>query len=350
MVTIKEIAKCADVSVGTVDRVIHNRGRVSKETAKKIQEIIKSLNYKPNIFARSLSLLKEFHFGVMLPYVSEDNHYWELTIKGIERARCELEMHKIGIKYYHYEGYSEKSFEEIGQKVINDNLSGLLIGPIIYSSVNEDFVRKIPSNLPYVFFNSNIPNSKEISYIGQDSFQSGVLAAQLMNKVVSGPGTIAILTMLHDDYHIKSRVQGFQSYFDTNNKLKIKIYGAHRTEDKSTLDKVIDKVFSENTDLQGIFVATATSFRVAEHILKFEKTRKIKVIGYDLTDENIKYLAMDYIDFLIGQRPEIQGYQGIYTLYKHIVLKEKIEQKIMMPLDIITRANINYYQMYYLGD
>src|SRR5690606_41827480 len=44
--TIKEIAKLADVSLGTVDRVIHKRGKVSKETEKKILDIIEKVNYK----------------------------------------------------------------------------------------------------------------------------------------------------------------------------------------------------------------------------------------------------------------------------------------------------------------
>ena len=110
MVTIKEIAKRAGVSVGTVDRVIHNRGRVSKVTARRVRQIIKELDYKPNILARSLSRLKTFQFGVLMPEISPDNHYWELAIQGIEKAQQELKIHKINVTYYCYDGYSEASF------------------------------------------------------------------------------------------------------------------------------------------------------------------------------------------------------------------------------------------------
>ena len=64
MATIKEIAELAKVSIGTVDRVIHNRGRVSKETEKKIKAIIDELNYQPNFFAKNLKLSKEFNFNL----------------------------------------------------------------------------------------------------------------------------------------------------------------------------------------------------------------------------------------------------------------------------------------------
>ena len=54
-IRIVDIAKMAGVSVGTVDRVIHNRGRVSEENRKKVQAILEMVNYQPNLMARSLA-------------------------------------------------------------------------------------------------------------------------------------------------------------------------------------------------------------------------------------------------------------------------------------------------------
>ena len=70
------------------------------------------------------------------------------------------------------------------------------------------------------------------------------------------------------------------------------------------------------------------------------------LIGYDLIEENIAFLKEGIIDFLISQRPEVQGYQGIYALYRHVVLNERIQDKIMMQLDVVTKENIDYYQCY----
>ena len=58
MVTLNEIAKLANVSVGTVDRVIHNRGRVSEETKKRVQQLIDDLDYKPNVIAQNPQALQ----------------------------------------------------------------------------------------------------------------------------------------------------------------------------------------------------------------------------------------------------------------------------------------------------
>ena len=80
-IRIVDIAKMAGVSVGTVDRVIHNRGRVSEENRKKVQTILEMVHYQPNLMARSLAsnniilwqlllLLRTENIGKLFPMVS----------------------------------------------------------------------------------------------------------------------------------------------------------------------------------------------------------------------------------------------------------------------------------------
>jgi len=343
MVTITEIAKRANVSVGTVDRVIHNRGRVSKETEQRIRQIINELDYKPNILARSLSLSRIFKFGVLMPQISANNYYWEIATKGIRQAEKELKLHKVQIRYFCYEGYSESSFLRVAHNVLQENLDGLLFAPSIYKSINNQFIEQIPGTLPFIFFNSNIPHANCLSYIGQDSFQSGVLSAQLMHLIARTDGTIAVLTVRADDYHINERVKGFLSYFHNIGKKNIKIYGPERTEEKNIFNNILTTIFQEDNDLQGIYSTTALTYRIAEFIVTNGINKKINLIGYDLTAKNIYYLNNGMIDFLISQRPEIQGFQGIYALYRHVVLGEPVEKKMMIPLDIVTKENLSYY-------
>ena len=59
MTTLKDIAESVGVSIGTVDRIIHNRGRYSEKTAEKVRKIMTDLNYIPNIHARGLKQTKK---------------------------------------------------------------------------------------------------------------------------------------------------------------------------------------------------------------------------------------------------------------------------------------------------
>ena len=67
LVGVKEIARRAKVSIATVDRVLHDRQGVSLKTKEKIQQIIKELNYQPNIVARALASRKKLKFAILIP-------------------------------------------------------------------------------------------------------------------------------------------------------------------------------------------------------------------------------------------------------------------------------------------
>ncbi len=89
MITIKKIAEIANVSPGTVDRIIHNRGQVSQENVDKVNAIIKEYGFKKNIFASNLAFNKKFRFVVFLPE-NEGLEYWQAPINGIEKASDEF--------------------------------------------------------------------------------------------------------------------------------------------------------------------------------------------------------------------------------------------------------------------
>ena len=67
MATIKDIADLAGVSRGTVDRVLNNRGAVNSQTAEKIMEIVRALDYRPNKAGTDLAAQKKtYRIGVIL--------------------------------------------------------------------------------------------------------------------------------------------------------------------------------------------------------------------------------------------------------------------------------------------
>ncbi|MDD5293711.1 MAG: LacI family DNA-binding transcriptional regulator [Candidatus Izemoplasmatales bacterium] len=65
MVTSKDVAKAANVSVSTVSRVFSNSALVNKETIAKVEAVARQLHYVPNIAARNLKLNKSGIFGVV---------------------------------------------------------------------------------------------------------------------------------------------------------------------------------------------------------------------------------------------------------------------------------------------
>jgi ABC-type sugar transport system substrate-binding protein len=135
-------------------------------------------------------------------------------------------------------------------------IDGAVIAPVL-SRAAETFLEKIPSGLPYVFIDSTIPNTRCLSFIGQNPFRSGVLAAKLMAMLTGGEGSVAVTRILPQDYHIDDRVNGFLAYFDNRNSVRLVTYEADRKSDESAFAHLAPRILRENPDLRGIFIPSA---------------------------------------------------------------------------------------------
>jgi LacI family transcriptional regulator len=98
-IRIKDIAQLANVSVGTVDRVLHNRGNVNEEKWEKVMKIINELSYTPNILAKSLASKKIIRIAVLIPEpYNSFNLYLEKPLDGINQAREELSDYNVDVQ------------------------------------------------------------------------------------------------------------------------------------------------------------------------------------------------------------------------------------------------------------
>ncbi len=74
-IRIKDVAERAGVSVGTVDRVLHQRGEVSPETREIVLKIIDELEYSPNLLASTLASSRTHNIAVLIPAATGENQY-----------------------------------------------------------------------------------------------------------------------------------------------------------------------------------------------------------------------------------------------------------------------------------
>ena len=92
-----------------------------------------------------------------------------------------------------------------------------------------------------------------------------------------------------------------------------------------------------------VFVALCL---LATNIFAAKTDNNIKTICLDLTSDNIAAMMNGHLDFLVGQRPGLQGFLAVETLLKNIICGGHPEVENYMPLDIITRENIDFYKEY----
>ncbi|HEX2957411.1 MAG TPA: substrate-binding domain-containing protein [Chitinispirillaceae bacterium] len=341
MVTIKDIAEQSGFSIGTVDRVLHGRGRVSKKTEDKIKEIVRATGYKANILARNLSMSSIHNFGVIMPYPYQDSGYWEILCRGIDQAENDLSTFNIHKHYFFFDKYSENSFISSCQKAIDQQMCGLLIAPVLFDACST-FVKSIDTSIPYVYVDSTIPDTTPLAYIGQDSFKSGVCSAKLMKVLLGGKGNVAVLRMLPNDFHINERVRGFTSTFRGDSSVHLHTFDLDGGLIDNAFEKRVREIAEQVYQCNGFFITNAETHRVAKALDGAAPGKHI--IGYDCVKENVRLLKDGAIDFIISQNAREQGYTGINTLFRHIVLKELCDANVHIPIDIVIAENCIFYQ------
>jgi LacI family transcriptional regulator len=349
-IRIKDIAQRANVSVGTVDRVLHNRGEVAAKTRKQVLDIVEELGYTPNLLAKSLALKKTFRIAALIPDSANDNPYWEKPLIGIQQAYSEIkDFHSI-VNVYTFDNNSEATFIRSFHAILDEKPDGMVFTPVFFNASLALIEKCDELGIPYVFMDVNIEGCNNLAYFGQNAEQSGYLAAKLMHYMLSAGSHVLVLKPATKEgvtHHLRKREKGFLSFFlsDANRKrilttsLEIDITSNRNNEES------LAKIFSEQRMIDGIFVTNSRVFKVARYMAN-SNLKEILLIGYDLIEKNLDFLEKGVINFLIGQKPEEQGYKSIQALFNFLLSGKKSEKTNFSPIDIIMKENIDYYKNY----
>jgi LacI family transcriptional regulator len=343
---IKDIARLAGVSIGTVDRVIHDRGEVAEKTRIKVQRILKETSYSPNVMAQVLKSKKRVHLVSLLPEPNEDNSFWKKHPIGMLKAIEELDPFPVTLSQVTFDMQSEEDFQKKTSIVLDLKPDGVLLAPIFKTESIAFCSYLQKEKIPFVFIDGFIENTEFLAYIGEDIFQSGRVAGQLIDMITAKKSDILVVTIarnIQNVHHLSNRTKGFLSYFENSGKNKgEKIIINIPDPSPDSVKNAVDKSLMENPGIRSIFITGSRSYLIAIYLEK-KGLNSINLIGYDLLDSNVGFLKSGTTRFLIGQRPEEQTYKGIKKLFEYLSL-HKIPDKIeYLPVDIVTSENVNFF-------
>jgi Transcriptional regulators len=336
--TVIEIANRAGVSIGTVDRVLHNRGRVSEETRQRIQTIIDEEGYQPNPLARHLKRNKEYLIGVLIPELEKESRYWNLIYDGILKAAEELAAFSFKIELFEFVRPDRSSLVKAFSRMSAADCSAYIIAPIMQ---DETLVLLMDRNnaVPYTFIDSPLPGAKPLTTVAQDPFRGGYLAGRLMDLVSPSGGTFGVVRPYTEAFNLNERGRGFASWFSGRREVHLVDVICSEARMDETYD-ILDRILERNPGLKGLFTVSAIGHKIADYICEKGLKKDIAIIGYDLVAENRQYLQEGKIDCLISQRPEEQGRLILHQIYRKIVLEEDAVPMIEMPFDIYFKENL----------
>jgi LacI family transcriptional regulator len=347
---IKDIATLSGVSTGTVDRILHKRGKVSTKSLEKVEKILKEIDYQPNLIARSLALKKQYCFITLTPQLVK-GEYWSQLVEGVGKAERELFSYHVTIKHLYFSQYDKSSFDALIPMVEQSDCQGVVIATLFRENVVKLTELLDHLGIPYVLVDAYIENTRCIAYYGTHSYDSGYIAGRLLFEQIRIDDDIAVFHYNRRGEHLSMQVmkreEGFYDYFLQHNYQgrihPVRIYAG--TEENKN-EAVLTDFFEANPQVKAGIIFNSRAYILGRYLEKSETTQGFRLIGYDLLDENIRFLQSGVITHLIAQRPEVQGMNAIKALFRHLTMGEALEQINYMPIDILVKENITYYNNY----
>ncbi|MBR1687466.1 MAG: LacI family DNA-binding transcriptional regulator [Prevotella sp.] len=351
-IRIKDIAARAGVSVGTVDRVLHKRPNVSPAALEKVERALKEMDYMPNMYASALAYNKSYTFYCIIPK-HESEAYWEEVEEGAVAACERRRDFSINLKMMYYNRFSAETFVRKTNECLNQNPDGVVVVPSKLD-VTRRFTDELHNReIPFLLLDSYMPDLKPLSFYGQDSFSSGYFAARMLMLIALGEREIMLMKQMRDgnvaSKQQENREMGFRHYmYDHFPDVKITEVNLPLDEEPACYDRILEDFFTSHPHVHHCITFNSKAHLVGE-FLQHSNRRNIQIMGYDMVEKNAECVRQGSISFLIAQHGYMQGYACIETLFDAIVLKKEVNPVNYMPIELLTKENVEFYRRTNIG-
>ena len=332
MATVKQIAERANVSIGTVDRVLHNRGRVSEETRERVLEIVRMLDYTPNRAAQVLaSRKKKLHLG-FFAMDDMDHPFFEQVNRAARGKAAELERVGVRTSFFKIRLVAENGTYLRSEVDFPEGITlDMLDGAAFPGDVTSCTATLCNRNVPVVMYNNLTSRYQPLASVGCDYYRSGRIAAGLCARSVDKAGEIAIFSEGAADVQVPSYVQRLAGFMDCLNAEfpQCKVVGQFFfTYPGAIGDEEVRLFFREHSNVSVVYLVNPGDYGICTAIRNLDPEQRIRIITNDMADAQKEMVRSGVISATITQEPEIQGSKPLDILYKYLVYGETPPESI----------------------
>ena len=198
-VTIRDVARAANVSISTVSRVLNSPSMVKEEKRAKVEEAIRTLGFSPNQMARGLLKKETGGLGVILPYVGGE--FFSELLTSVDKAAQEQGMFLM---------ISTSHRNTEAMKTVLKNMRSRVDGVMIMASDGTPEMLKsiVNGTSPIVFINTNTSDIDGLETVNFDNFSGAYMATEHLIKL--NHKRIAMLKGPEFSFDASERLRGYR--------------------------------------------------------------------------------------------------------------------------------------------
>lgn len=340
-ITLKEIAQMAGTSIGTVDRALHDRGRINQETKEKILKIVEQLDYRPNVMASSLSKKKKVHIGIIMSAKPEE--FCSHLIHGLKDAIDEVGAYGVTTEFVFTDTLSPEDQMTAIRKLDIAQYDAFLVNA--GSKAVGEWIDKVTGEgKSVVTFNSDVEGCKRLCYVGEDPYSAGLLMGNQITEVVHEIRKLALFLGFKDNYSHTERCRGVKDAVLSMNP-DVNFMEFEYRDDAEIARVKAGQMLKKEPDVQAVFAASGTGvWGIGRAVSELQKGVRPKVFGYDVSSRLAELMDLNLCQGTAFQDPYWQGFYGMKILSEHLLLKQKITRdKYIIRTKLILKNNVRDY-------
>lgn len=349
-VTIKDVAKAAGVSIGTVDRALNNRGRISEETKQKVIKAAEQLEYHKNEFASAIR--KSSNIRLLVLNARNPYSYMNIFTRAFQEQAAEYEGYGIKLEFVLADSLGVEDMCRAAASVKVENYDGILINAS-GAELGEFMERAHAAGVPVATFNSDIPRAKRVFFSGEDHFSAGRLCGELAGKLLGGQGKVALFIGDETVLAQSERIRGFRDvlvkeYPD----IQISNVISHR-DDPVMAEECAKWIFNEDGIPDAVFCNSAVGgVPICHHLEAVERKARPLVIAYDDGEELVQLLKEGICTAIIYQEPVRQAKKALSYMFEALYYQKKWpeENECQIMPSVVLKENCNVYFGYLQND
>ncbi|MGE0790102.1 MAG: substrate-binding domain-containing protein [Sandaracinaceae bacterium] len=265
--------------------------------------------------------------------------FWRSVHAGALRAANDLDVDIV------WQGPVREDDRSAQIRVVEDMISrrvnAIVLAPLDDTALVPVATEATREGIPVVIFDSGIEWDGRVSFVATDNFQGGALAAERMNELLGGSGTVMVMRYQEGSASTSDRERGFletmRERFSGIQIVSDNQYGGATTE---TAYGVAENLLVSHPDVGGVFTPNeSTTFGMLRALTDADRAGAVKFVGFDANDNLVAALRDGNIHGLVLQNPERMGELGVRTAVAHLD-GEEVEARIDTGATMVTRDNM----------
>lgn len=334
---IKQIADALGISIGSVDRALHNRPGVSPKTRDRVLKMAASLNYTPNLAARNLKLNKHIRIGAFLP--EQIASFFDPLRAGIHTASKEIAGANIEVAFHSYPHLGDGDIDCLHRNKWQQ-YDGIIMAPGTSADLSEIAQTAEQNRKPLVFVATDAARLPRLSSVAVESAISGGIAAELLGQLLPRDSSVIVIT---GDLRIQDhadKLRGFAAGLAIHSPHLALLPAIESHESPADAHQAVLDLLKRNPQLGGIYINTANSVPVLRAIEERGKLGKIRIIATDLFAELANLIESRDVFATLNQRPFTQGKLAFEVLNRYLINGTIPTRNIRLTPHIVLRSNL----------